>query len=214
MPRRPTSCGAKRKRQAGPCCAPSSRARRSIRVTSRRRARTTAELSALCERHTAIEVLREWNRALERLAASTDELCETVVRLEAEVEAARAEREVRYVSPFLYFPVSGVGLTVHSGLETRCQRHPPRFPSQRLEHAHLLEEHGVVDGRVTADALRQAARTVALAEREVGFLKALNVRSPLLSGVIFVSRKLIHPPRTDELRERRSCVGPRLHGPG
>ncbi len=78
-----------------------------------------------------------------------------------------------------------------------------------LEHAHLLEEHGAdraalrqreaeladvqareVDARATADALLQATRaaedratraerTAALAEREVGFLKALNVRSPL-----------------------------------
>jgi mitotic spindle assembly checkpoint protein MAD1 len=52
-----------------------------------------AELSTLRERHTAIEVLREQNRALERRAASADELRETVVRLEAEVQAARAERE-------------------------------------------------------------------------------------------------------------------------
>jgi mitotic spindle assembly checkpoint protein MAD1 len=56
-------------------------------------ARAKAELSTLRERHTAIEVLREENRALERRAASADELRETVVRLEAEVEAARAERE-------------------------------------------------------------------------------------------------------------------------
>ena len=55
--------------------------------------RATAELNTLRERHTAIEVLREQNRALERRAASADELRETVVRLEAEVQAARAERE-------------------------------------------------------------------------------------------------------------------------
>jgi mitotic spindle assembly checkpoint protein MAD1 len=79
--------------------------------------------------------------------------------------------------------------------------------SLRLEHAHLLEAHGAdratlrqreaeladvqareVDARATADTLLQATRaaedraaraerTAALAEREVGFLKALNVRS-------------------------------------
>ena len=78
----------------------------------------------------------------------------------------------------------------------------------RLEHAHLLEEHGAdraalrqreaelaealvreVDVRATADALLQASRaagdratraerTAALAEREVRFLQALNVCSP------------------------------------
>jgi mitotic spindle assembly checkpoint protein MAD1 len=85
----------------------------------------------------------------------------------------------------------------------------------RLEHAHLMEEHGAdratlrqreaeladvqareVDARATADTLLQATRaaedraaraerTAALAEREVGFLKALNVRS---LHVCFMSR--------------------------
>ena len=84
----------------------------------------------------------------------------------------------------------------------------------RLEHAHLLEEHGAdratlrqreaelaevqareVDARATADALIQATRaaeeratraerTAALAEREVGFLKALNVCSHVLLGTL------------------------------
>ena len=79
----------------------------------------------------------------------------------------------------------------------------------RLEDAYPLEEHSVggvalsqreaelgdaqvreVDARATANALLQATRTVedratragrtaALAEREVGFLKVLDVRSPL-----------------------------------
>ena len=78
-----------------------------------------------------------------------------------------------------------------------------------MEHAHLLGEHGAdsatlcqreaeladvqareVDARGTADALLQATRAAkdratrasriaVLAEREVGFLKALNVCSPL-----------------------------------
>ena len=77
----------------------------------------------------------------------------------------------------------------------------------RLEHAHLLEEHGAdraalrrceaeladvqareVDARATVDALVQATRAAedratraeraaALSEREVGFLQALNVCS-------------------------------------
>jgi mitotic spindle assembly checkpoint protein MAD1 len=55
--------------------------------------RAMSELGNLRERHTAIEVLREQNRALERRAAAADELRETVVRLEAEVQAARTERE-------------------------------------------------------------------------------------------------------------------------
>ena len=55
--------------------------------------RAMAELVSLRERHTAIEVLREQNRALERRAVAADEMRETVVRLEAEVQAARTERE-------------------------------------------------------------------------------------------------------------------------
>jgi mitotic spindle assembly checkpoint protein MAD1 len=67
--------------------------------------RAMAELSTLRERHTAIEVLREQNRALERRAAGADELRETVVQLEAELQAARAEREAWCVpsSPFLNY---------------------------------------------------------------------------------------------------------------
>lgn len=55
--------------------------------------RAMTELNTLRERHTALEVLREENRALERRAKAADELRDTVVRLEAEVGAARAERE-------------------------------------------------------------------------------------------------------------------------
>jgi len=55
--------------------------------------RAMVELGSLRERHTVIEVLREQNRALERRATAADELRETVVRLEAEVQAAHAERE-------------------------------------------------------------------------------------------------------------------------
>ena len=52
-----------------------------------------AELGTLRERHTAIEVLREQNRTLERRATGADELREKVVQLEAELQAARGERE-------------------------------------------------------------------------------------------------------------------------
>ena len=55
--------------------------------------RAMAELGTLRERHTSVEVLREQNRALKQRAASADELREMVVRLEAEVRAAHAERE-------------------------------------------------------------------------------------------------------------------------
>jgi hypothetical protein len=100
MPRRPTSYGTKRKRRAGPWLrAELTRQAEHTRHLEVAHARATAELSALRERHMAIEVLREENRALERRTASADELRETVVRLEAEAEAVRAEREAWCVSP-------------------------------------------------------------------------------------------------------------------
>ena len=85
----------------------------------------------------------------------------------------------------------------------------------RLEHAHLLEEHGSdravlrrceaeladalareIDARATADAHLQATRAAedratraeraaALSEREIGFLQALNVRSHPQLSLLF-----------------------------
>jgi len=90
--------------------------------------RATAELSALRERHTTIEVLREENRALERRAAAADELRETVVRLEAEVEAARAERKAWCV----FFSLRANLYACVLGREMRCPIPPLRPQSQSL----------------------------------------------------------------------------------
>jgi mitotic spindle assembly checkpoint protein MAD1 len=169
----------------------------------------TAELSILHERLEAIEVLRDENHALKHGAASADELRETVVRLEAEVEAARAEPEVWCVSPFIPFRISGANLTGGIRARNAVSETPTMTPvsitqslsALHLEHEHILEEHGadrpalhqreaeLADARATAHAPLQAIRPVedhraplrvaALAEREVGFLKAINVRSPL-----------------------------------
>jgi mitotic spindle assembly checkpoint protein MAD1 len=100
------------------------------------RARAMVELNTLRERHMAVEVLREENRALERRAAAADDLRETVVRLEAEVEAARAEREAWYVVScldlaFLMF------FLVLLGREKLCPIHPLLHPS-RSRRAYLL----------------------------------------------------------------------------
>ncbi|KAH8995991.1 MAD-domain-containing protein [Lactarius akahatsu] len=155
--------------------------------------RAMAELGSLRERHTAIEVLREQNRALERRAAGADELRETVVRLEAEVQAARAEREAWATRAAAPETLAATPVSITQSLS-----------ALRLEHAHLLQEHGAdrmalrqreaeladvrareVDARATADTLLQetraaedratrAERGAALAEREIGFLQALN----------------------------------------
>ena len=112
------------------------------------RARAMVELNTLRERRTAVKVLREENRVLERCPAAADELRESVMRLEAEVEAARAEREVWYVVSCSDLVVSNVFLVF------RARKAVPDAPSAtpisitqslstlRLKHAHLLEEHG------------------------------------------------------------------------
>ena len=182
-------------------------------------------------------MLREEKRALERRAASADELRETVVRLEVEVEVARAERESWYAIFFsLCFYAFGADFVQTFRAKNAVPETPAATPvsitqspsALRLEHAHLLEEHGAhrtalrqreaelaevqareVDARATADAFLQASRA-ALAEREVAFLKALNVcsRSPLGCFVVsFSSGMLIHLPRIGELRQQGSCAG-------
>ncbi|KAI9432343.1 mitotic checkpoint protein-domain-containing protein [Lactarius indigo] len=132
--------------------------------------------------------------------------------LEAEVQAARAEREawcILIFPPTLHFLDP---LTRTRAAHTAPPETPAATPvsitqslsALRLEHAHLLQEHGAdraalrqreaeladvqareVDARATADALLQetraaqdratrAERAAALAEREIGFLQALN----------------------------------------
>ena len=96
--------------------------------------RATAELSTLRERHAVIEVLREENRALEHRAASADESCQTVVRLEAEVEAACGARSmVRF--PRLFFPCFYTLVrTLLSHLGEECGARDTRCDT-RLHHA-------------------------------------------------------------------------------
>ena len=56
-------------------------------------AKMTAEPNILREEQTSVEVLKEQKRELERKLRGADELRETVVKLEAELSAARKERE-------------------------------------------------------------------------------------------------------------------------
>ena len=63
----------------------------------------TSELKFLRERHTSVEVLREEKRGLERKVLMLEELRTKVVKLEAEVEAGRKEREHWYVLNLFFF---------------------------------------------------------------------------------------------------------------
>ena len=152
------------------------------------------ELASLRERYTSVEVLREEKRDLERRARGAEELREQVARLEAELEAGRVERE-----QWAQMQQRGDGgreaapsVSVSQGLA-----------ELRLKNALLQEEHGAVTAalRRREVELEEAARKgteadervarvesdlkelrhhgarrdgrLELAEREVGFLKAL-----------------------------------------
>jgi len=68
-----------------------------LRTLESTNTKLTAEVTTLRERHASVEVLREEKRGLERKLRTLEEMRERVVRLEAEVEAGRQEREDWYV---------------------------------------------------------------------------------------------------------------------
>jgi mitotic spindle assembly checkpoint protein MAD1 len=165
-------------------------------------ARATPELSTLRERHTGLEVLREENRALERRAASADELSETVVLLEGGVEAVCAEREAWYISyQFCYILVANFYGTI------RARNAVPETPSAtpvsitqslsalRLEHAHLLEEHAA-----DSAALRQ--REAELADIQAREVNAHETVDALLQATDAVEERATRAERTATFSQR------------
>ncbi|KIJ67419.1 hypothetical protein HYDPIDRAFT_84428 [Hydnomerulius pinastri MD-312] len=160
---------------------------RSLETTN---AKLSAELGRYKDRHANLEVLREEKRALERKVSITEELREKVVSLEAQVAAARRERQ-EWWSNEASTP-SKTSLSVVQNLS-----------QLRLTHARLLEEHGAniallrsreaelarateslsetqatistlqADVQSLKDKVARREQRTQLAEREVGFLQAL-----------------------------------------
>lgn len=64
-----------------------------VRTLESANTRMKTELAVLRQRHENIEILKEQKRELERKARDADELRERVVRLEAELDASRSERQ-------------------------------------------------------------------------------------------------------------------------
>ncbi|KAH6894836.1 hypothetical protein BKA70DRAFT_1232433 [Coprinopsis sp. MPI-PUGE-AT-0042] len=129
----------------------------------------TSELLYLREQNQSIEALREEKRGLETQLVGLDKLKEKVVRLEAEVEAGRLEREAWQQQ--------------HAILSNHL-RHPSLDrPPHHTRHAQLLEEQehaapetnpGPRSGSPSSQGRTQAKRHgVILVEREVGYLQAL-----------------------------------------
>jgi mitotic spindle assembly checkpoint protein MAD1 len=70
-----------------------------LRTLETQNAKLTTEVNMLRERNTSVEVLKEKNRELERKLVGADQARESVIRLEAELNAARKEREEWFVRP-------------------------------------------------------------------------------------------------------------------
>lgn len=68
-----------------------------LRTVEAANAKMTSELNVLRQRNTSLEVLKEQRRELEKKVEGMQQLKEKVVRLEAELDAARKEREDWYV---------------------------------------------------------------------------------------------------------------------
>ncbi|EAU81598.1 hypothetical protein CC1G_02614 [Coprinopsis cinerea okayama7 len=119
-----------------------------LRTLESTNAKLSSELTYLRERNTNIEVLREEKRGLELKLTVLDELREKVVRLEAEVEAARRERE-EWASK-----ESGESKAASAAVSQN-------LTELRLAHARLMEEHGA-----TVASLRQREVEAAHLEKQ------------------------------------------------
>jgi mitotic spindle assembly checkpoint protein MAD1 len=106
-----------------------------LRALEAANAKLNAELVGLRERHASVEVLKEEKRGLERRVGMLEELRERVVRLDAEVEAGRREREEWRVTSCLVDPP--ILILVHLGLPRSPQQLHPRRRPYRLPKASL-----------------------------------------------------------------------------
>ncbi|KAJ7698183.1 MAD-domain-containing protein [Mycena olivaceomarginata] len=162
-----------------------------LRTLESTNTKLTSELTVLRARQTSVEVLREEKRGLELKLQPLEDLREKVVKLEAQVEAGRQERETCRNVASTSTP-SKTPVAVTQGLS-----------ALRLQHAQLLEDHGAtiallrskeaelanaelraaeaqetiekLEGEVTLlnDKAYRCEQATALAEREGQFMKAL-----------------------------------------
>ncbi|KAJ7093951.1 spindle assembly checkpoint component Mad1 [Mycena belliarum] len=166
-----------------------------LRTLEATNSRLTAELTVLRERHTSIEVLREEKRGLEIKLQPLEAFRERVVRLEAQVEAGREERETWARNQATSSSSASTSTPPVSVTHT--------LSALRLQHAQLLEDHGATSALLRAkeaeladaeqrvadaqnnierlesevgiltDKAARCEQHASLADREVGFMKAL-----------------------------------------
>jgi mitotic spindle assembly checkpoint protein MAD1 len=104
-----------------------------LRALESTNVKLTSELAVLRDRHTSIEVLREEKRGLERKLQPLEGLREKVVKLEAQVEAGRQERETWCVR-------SGYDVFVQCSNHTTIQG--PESAVRRYLYLPTLEDAG------------------------------------------------------------------------
>ncbi|KAF8452245.1 spindle assembly checkpoint component Mad1 [Boletus edulis BED1] len=147
-------------------------------------AKLNAELGRYKDRHANLEVLREEKRALERKVLVVDELREKVVSLEAQVDAARRERQEWANKSHEAGTPSEPSLSVVQSLS-----------ELRLTHARLLEEHG-------ANIAVLRSREAELARVNESFLEAQRTMETSQGEVQLLNDKVVRREQRAQLAER------------
>jgi mitotic spindle assembly checkpoint protein MAD1 len=151
-----------------------------LRALESTNAKLTSELIVLRERQTSVDVLKEEKRGLEKRVQVLEELRTKVVRLEAEVEAGRREREEWYLLPSFNNLCKQLTLFLRAN-ESSDLPMPSNTPISvtqslselRLIHARLLEEHGAITAllRQREVEIAELARQQAEAKETISFLE-------------------------------------------
>ncbi|TCD71053.1 coiled-coil domain-containing protein mad1 [Steccherinum ochraceum] len=153
-----------------------------LRTVEAANAKMTAELTMLRQRNTSVEVLKEQKRELERKLSGMDELNERAVKLEAELQAARRERE-EWANSSSSAP-SKTPVSVTQSLS-----------NLRLNYARLLEEHG-------SNSALLRRREVELSESEEREQKLNKVVARLQKEVDILKDKVVRAEQRSVLAER------------
>lgn len=166
-------------------------------------AKLTTELARYKDRHASLEVLREEKRALESKLATMEELREKVARLEAQVEAARREREdwqVPTQPPLAKVNVERSRASKSSESSTLSQTSisvVQNISALRLENARLLEEHG-------ANMALLRRREAELSNVEKIASEAREAADALQAEVQALKEKVVRREQRTQLAEREA----------
>ncbi|KAG6336210.1 hypothetical protein ID866_2887 [Astraeus odoratus] len=154
---------------------------RSLEATN---ARLNAELSRYKDRHENVEVVREEKRTLERKVAVMEELREQIVSLEAQLEAARRERQEWASRSNEPNATSKPSVSLVQSLS-----------ELRLTHARLFEEHGA-----TVATLR--SRDVELAKTRESFAETQSTVTALQAEIRALQDKVTRRDQRTQLAEQ------------